>query len=210
MRIPDKIQSREGYVFDKKYFSSGSYKNYEKEISRWVPYVAKKISNIINKKNAKILDVGCAQGYLIAALQNNYNYSVKGVDFSSYAVKKSEMSVRKKISQGDILNLSFRKDSFDAVICLDVINYLEKDEIAKAIKNLTKIAKEYIFFGAIFKHAWTSSQKWNPDKFRKSILAKKEYIDIFRRRGARLIQVFDGENGGSILVFQKFTKRTKH
>jgi len=196
-------------VFGKKYFSSGSYRSYQKEIERWVPPVAKKINRIIKKPRTRILDVGCAQGYLIAELQNKYDHSVRGIDFSVYAVRNCEPSVRKKISQGDILNLKFKKNKFDAIICLDVINYLERDEVPTAIKNLVDIAKRYIFFGAIFKHAWTASQKWNPDKFRKSVLARSEYIKIFEKQGTRFIQSFDGGNGGTILVFRKLLKSDK-
>ncbi len=189
--------------FDKEYFSSGSYKNYKKEADRWVPHVAGKINKIIGDKAANILDIGCAHGYLIAELQDKYQHSVRGIDFSLYAVKKSEPSVRNKISQGDILNLPFKKNSFDVVISLDVINYLEDNKVSAAIKNLVDIAREYIFFGAIFKHAWTASQKWNPDKFRKSILSKKKYSEIFKKNGAKLAGSFDSENGGAILVFKK-------
>lgn len=189
--------------FDKDYFNSGSYKNYKKEADRWVPKTARKINKIVGNKSVKILDVGCAHGYLIAELQNKHKYSVRGVDFSSYAVRYSEQSARNKISQGDILNLRLKKNSFDVVICFDVINYLKDDEVPAAIKNLVNIAKKYVFFGAIFKHSWTASQKWNPDKLRKNVLSKKEYCEIFKKNGARLAGSFDGENGGAVLVFKK-------
>ncbi|MDD5490049.1 MAG: class I SAM-dependent methyltransferase [Candidatus Moranbacteria bacterium] len=189
--------------FDKKYFSSGSYKSYKKLVDAWVPIVAKKINKIIGDKPMKILDVGCAHGYLIAELQNKYGHDVWGIDYSPYAVKNSEKSVRKNIRQGDILKLPFKKNNFDVVISLDVINYLEEKDIPVAVKNLVGIAKRHIFFGAIFKHAWTASQKWNPDKFRRSVLAKKEYIEIFKKSGAKFAGSFDGENGGTILVLKK-------
>lgn len=189
--------------FGKEYFSSGSYKDYKKETKKWVPKTARKINKIIGGKQAIVLDVGCAQGYLITELQNKFGHNVRGVDFSEYAVKNSEKTVRGKIRQGDILKLPFRKNEFDAVICLDVINYLEEKDIPTAIKSLVKIAKKHIFFGAIFKHAWTASQRWNPDKLRKSVLSKKEYIGIFKKNGAKLTGSFDGENGGTILVFKK-------
>ena len=189
--------------FDEEYFSSGSYKNYKKEAKRWVPRVARKISKIIGNKTAKILDVGCAHGYLIAELQNEHKYSVRGIDFSTHAVKNPEHSVRNKISQGDILNLPFKKNNFDAVICLDVINYFKDNDVSAAIKNLVNIAKKYVFFGAIFKRSWTASQKWNPDKLRKSVLSKKEYSEIFEKNGAKLAGSFDSDNGGTILIFRK-------
>jgi len=189
--------------FGKKYFSSGSYKNYKKLADTWVPIVARRINKIIREKKAIILDVGCAHGYLIAELQNKYGYAVQGIDFSHYAVKNSDKSVWKKIKQGNILKLPYKKNQFDVVICLDVINYLGKDDVSLAIQNLARLTRGYIFFGAIFASAWTASQKLNPDKFRKSVLAKKKYIEMFEKNGVKLIQSFDGDNGGSILVFEK-------
>lgn len=189
--------------FGKDYFGSGSYASYKKEANRWVPKTAKKINNIIGNKPSRILEVGCAHGYLIAELQDKYGHIVKGIDYSLYAVKNSEKSVQKNIKQGSILELPFRKNSFDAVICLDVINYLESNDVPRAIKNLTDISQKFVFFGAIFKHAWTTSQKWNPDKLRKSVLAKKEYIKIFKKCKVKLAESFDGENGGAVLVFKK-------
>lgn len=189
--------------FDKKYFSSGSYRSYKKLADSWVPIVARRIDKVIGKKEARILDVGCAHGYLVAELQNKYGHNVRGIDYSDYAVKNSEKSVRGKIKRGNILKLPFKKNNFDIVICLDVINYLEEKDIPVAVKNLVGIAKKHIFFGAIFKHSWTASQRWNPDKFRKSVLAKKEYIDIFKKYGMKLVKCFDGENGGAVLIFKK-------
>jgi SAM-dependent methyltransferase len=189
--------------FGKEYFSSGSYEDYKKEAARWVPKTAQKISKILGNKPVRILDVGSAHGYLIAELQNKFGHIVRGVDYSEYAVKNSEVSVRKKIIQGDILRLPFKKSNFDAVICLDVINYLEEKDVLKAIQNLVSISKKFVFFGAIFKHSWTASQKCNPDELRKSVLAKKEYIEIFKKNDAKFSDSFDGDNGGSILVFKK-------
>jgi SAM-dependent methyltransferase len=193
--------------FNKEYFNSGSYEDYKKEAARWVPKTARKINKIVGNKPVKILEIGCAHGYLIAELQNRFGHIVQGVDYSAYAVKNSEISVRKKIAQGNILNLPFRKNTFDAVVCLDMINYLEEDEISKAICNLVDISKKYIFFGAIFKYSWTASQKWNPDKLRKNVLSKKEYSEIFEKSGTKLAESFDGDNGGSILVFKKISNK---
>jgi SAM-dependent methyltransferase len=189
--------------FDKEYFNSGSYEDYKKEAERWVPKTARKINKIVGKRPIKVLEVGCAYGYLIAELQDKYGHFVRGIDFSDYAVKNSQISVRKKIIQGNILRLPFKKNNFDSVVCLDVINYLEDNEISAAIKNLVNIAKEYVFFGAIFKYSWTASQKWNPDKLRKSVLSKKKYAEIFEKNGMKLAEEFNGENGGAILVFKK-------
>ena len=191
--------------FDKNFFSSGPYyKNYRKLLGEWVVPVAKRIHQILkDKPSAKILDVGCSFGNLLAELQNKYHFQVRGLEFSSYAIKKSEPSVRTKIKKGSVLNLPFKRNSFDAVVCFDVIYYIHLGETARAIKNLVDVSKNYIFFNSIYRHSRDASQKYNPDRLRLTVLSKKEYIDFFFQSGAKLIKHFYSENGGDILVFRK-------
>ena len=193
--------------FDKKFFNSGAYKDYGKILSVWVKPMAKRISHIIgDNPSVKILDIGCGFGNLIAELQNKYHFEVNGIDYSSYAVKKVDSSVKKRIKKGNILDSIYKKNSFDAVICFDVIYYLFPEEVEKAIKNLVDISREYIFFNSIYCHSSDASQKNNPDILRNKVLSKKEYISIFSKKGAKLVKSFREKNGGETLVFKKIKK----
>lgn len=193
-----------GKKFDKKYFTSDSYHNYEEILGGWVKPIAKRISNILrDKPSPKILDVGCSFGDLIAELQDRYKFSVAGLEVSPYAIKKACPLVKTKIKEGSILKLPFEKNNFDVVICLDVVCYLTQEETARAIKNLVEVSRGYIFFSSIYRHANEASQKINPDHLRIATLSKKEYADIFFKYGAKLIKKFYGENGGDVLVFKK-------
>ena len=193
--------------FDKKFFSSGVYDNYQALLASWVGPVAKKISKILEvKKEAKVLDVGCGFGTLLAELQDKYNFRVAGLEYSPYAIQKSEPSVRAKIKKGSILRLPFKKNSFDVVVCFDVIYYVNPKETPKAIKNLIDTSRKYVFFSSLYRHSLEASQKHNPDPLRLTVLSKKEYIDFFSKNGAKLIEHFYSRNGEDILVFKKFRK----
>ncbi|MDP2664094.1 MAG: class I SAM-dependent methyltransferase [bacterium] len=195
--IPDK-------KFDKKFFTSGEYKNYKEILSWWVKPVARRIYSVLkNKPTAKVLDVGCGFGDLIAELQDRYNLSVEGLDCSSFAVKKACSSVRKKIKKGSILKLPFKKNSFDVVVCFDVIYYLTLEETKEAIKNLIDVSNDYIFFNSLYRHSREASQKINPDSLRITVLSKKEYINLFRKNRARIVGSFREDNGGQTLIFKK-------
>ena len=190
--------------FDKKFFTSGAYKNYKNILAEWIKPVAKRIYKLLGSDSPKkVLDVGCGFGDLLVELKNNYNFSVEGVECSSYAIRKSRPSVRRKIKKGSILKLPFKRDSFDLVVCFDVIYYLTPKETVRAIKNLIKVSRNYIFFNSIYRHSKDASQKHNPDPYRITVLSKKEYIDIFSKSGARLIKKFREENGGETLIFKK-------
>ena len=193
-----------GTKFDKHFFSSGVYKNYQALLASWVSQVAKRIYQTLKKKPAaEILDIGCGFGTLLAELQDKYHFRVAGLEPSSYAIGKALPSVRKKIEKGSILKLPFKKNSFDAVVCFDVIYYLNPGETAKAIKNLVAISRNFIFFSSLYCHSWEASQKHNPDPLRLAVLSKKEYINLFSKSGAKLIGHFYSQNGEDILIFCK-------
>lgn len=190
--------------FDKNFFSSGFYKNYQALLRLWVKPVAKRIRQTLKDKGAaKILDVGCSFGTLLSELQNKYSFKVIGIEPSLYALKKAEPSIKDKIKKGSIQKLPFPKNSFDAVICFDVIYYLKPEEIKKAVKSLVNVSKEYIFFNSLYRHAPEASQKHNPDNLRLTVLSKKEYINLFLQDGAKLIGHFYAPNGGDTLIFRK-------
>jgi len=190
--------------FDKKYFASGTYKNYQKILKEWVEPEAKRIYRFLRKrKQVKVLDVGCGFGNLIAELQNKYGFEVSGLELSSYAIEKALPSVKGKIKKGSISKSPFKKNSFEAVVCFDVIYYFNFPETKKVIKNLVNLAKEYVFFNTLYRHSKEASQKHNPDPLRIKPLSKKEYIDIFSQNGAKLVKTFAAENGGEILIFKK-------
>lgn len=195
-----------GKSFDKQYFSSGTYKiyKYKEMLDEWVGPMAKRIAKTLkDRKKVKVLDVGCSFGNLIAELQDKYGFEVKGLEYSAYAIKKALPTVRRKIKEGTILNPPFKKNSFDAVVCFDVVCHLPKEEVARAIKNLIVLSRHYIFFASIYRHSMWTSQKINPDKLRVTTLSQKEYIDIFSANGAKFVEKFYGGNGGEVLVFKK-------
>lgn len=193
--------------FNKEYFTSGAYENYQEFVAEWVAPMAKRIYQVLqNKSGAKILDVGCGFGGLIAELQNRYGFNVKGLEHSSYAMQKADSLVKKKIKKGNILKSPFKKDSFEAVICFDVICYFDRKEIDKVIKNLVDLSRTYIFFSSIYRHSQNASQTYNPDPLRLTVLSKKEYINLFSRNGAIFVKGFYEDNGGETLIFRKRKK----
>jgi len=98
------------------------------------------------KPGDKILDAGCGIGMygLEYALKNNI--SVIGVDLSEDKIrnaKKLKESLQAKNIQfleGDLTKLNFKDDSFDFIICSDVLEHIPNDE--KALKELGRVLKK--------------------------------------------------------------------
>ena len=117
-------------------FGYGGYK-YD---GRWIS-VAKRIKKIYKlKKGSKILDIGCAKGFLIKDLID-IGLDAYGLDISDYAIKNSHKNVIGRIHKGNAKNLPFPDNSFDFVISLNTLHNLTKNECKIALKEIVRVSK---------------------------------------------------------------------
>lgn len=92
-----------------------------------------------------ILDVGCGDSSPIALLENSY-VSV-GIDGHKPSIKRSKnKKIHNDYKLGDIkkLNILVKKKSFDAVIALDVIEHLKKEDGYKLLDDMEKAARKKV------------------------------------------------------------------
>lgn len=103
-------------------------------------YRALIIRLFLNPKNC--LDVGCGTGYLVKWLRF-FGIDAHGVEVSQSALDLSMDSIRPYLKKGDILDLPYRDSEFDLVLTYDVLEYLEKSKIKKAIEETIRISRKY-------------------------------------------------------------------
>jgi len=194
--------------FDARYFSSGGYDEYQEDVASWIGSAARYIHRLLrNAWDPTVLDVGCAHGFLLAVLQNQYGIRVRGLEYSDYARRTAEPSVKRRIKRGNVLSHgSFPRNSFDVVVCLDVFGHLRIEETQQAADNLVHWTRRFILFSTLYRHSPQASQEVNPDPFRITTLSQKEYKTIFRKAGARFVKKINFGNGGEVLVFKKRKK----
>ena len=133
-----KISREYGYeYFDgDRIYGYGGYK-YD---GRWVS-VARRIKKIYKlKNNAKILDIGCAKGFLVKDLVD-IGLDAYGLDISEYAIKNSHKDVAGRIHLGNANKLPFKDNTFDFVISLNTLHNLEKNGCKVALKEITRVSK---------------------------------------------------------------------
>ncbi len=108
---------------------------------RWVK-IAKKLQKIYRlKDNSKILDIGCAKGYLLFDLKNlNPKFQVYGLDISEYAINNSDNLVRNSIIKGNCKELPFRDNYFDLVISINTVHNLKYQDCKEAIKEIIRVS----------------------------------------------------------------------
>lgn len=98
-----------------------------------------KIEQIVSdKKDVKILDAGCGCGYILQFLQR-YG-EVFGMDFSPKAIEYTKSHFDGVVKKGDLNGeIPFEDNSFDIIISLDVLEHVEKDDIA--LQSLHRVLK---------------------------------------------------------------------
>ncbi len=135
--------------FSKDYFDGNrdsGYGGYYYD-GRWIK-IAKSIIKIYKlKKNSKVLDVGCAKGFLMYDLLKVSKNKIKvyGVDISSYAKSKAMPLIRKKIKICNCKKLPFKDNFFDFVISINTIHNLKKADCINAIKEISRVSKGKAF-----------------------------------------------------------------
>ncbi len=91
---------------------------------------------------SRVIEIGYGSGILFPELSDRSDL-VFGVDNHRNPELVKEMMKREKLEAelavGDILNLSFDKDSFDAVVCLSVLEHI--DDLTGAVAEIDRILK---------------------------------------------------------------------
>jgi ubiquinone/menaquinone biosynthesis C-methylase UbiE len=88
---------------------------------------------------ANILDIGCGTGHLAGELMQR-GYTAWGVDLSEGMVEYARQHYNPdRFRVGDIERIPFPDNTFDAVMCLGVMEYLEKDELA--LREMWRVLK---------------------------------------------------------------------
>ncbi|MFW5774664.1 MAG: class I SAM-dependent methyltransferase [Chitinivibrionales bacterium] len=90
------------------------------------------------KPPAKILDAGCGWSVFPLYLAKQ-GLEVSGCDVDVPSMKFSDVPL--EYIRGDILNLPYKNNSFDAVFCISVIEHLGHDSIPQALAELRRVLK---------------------------------------------------------------------
>jgi ubiquinone/menaquinone biosynthesis C-methylase UbiE len=131
-------------TFDKDYFE-----NLYKENKTWnygngfEQRKFKAILSMIPDKNYDdVLDIGCSTGILTQKLYNLKIKNLTGIDISETAINKASDFKPIKFEIGSLPSLKYNDDSFDLVVCSDVLWYFDKVNIEKSLIEIKRILKE--------------------------------------------------------------------
>lgn len=94
-------------------------------------------------KPKSILDAGCGEGFTLAKLQKNkIAQHLEGIDISKDAIRLGrKMCPSLSFRHGSIYKLPYKDNTFDLVLCCEVLEHLEDPH--KALQELIRVSKKY-------------------------------------------------------------------
>ncbi|HUC62280.1 MAG TPA: class I SAM-dependent methyltransferase [Alphaproteobacteria bacterium] len=108
---------------------------------RWVPVAHDIVAHFGLKPGDRILDVGCAKGFLVKDLLKACpGLEAFGLDVSEYALTHCEPEVVGRLHLGTASRLPFPDRSFNAVISLNTIHNFERAEAITALREIERLA----------------------------------------------------------------------
>jgi cyclopropane fatty-acyl-phospholipid synthase-like methyltransferase len=109
---------------------------------RWVVIAQDMIEHWGLKPGMRVLDVGCAKGFLVKDFMKACpGLECFGLDISEYAVKNCEPEVVGRLHIGNMVKLPFPDNSFDAVVCINTAHNLEHGDCVNAIREIQRVTK---------------------------------------------------------------------
>ena len=135
--------------------------------------------------NSKVLDVGCAKGFMLYDLTKLIpGIEVKGIDVSSYAIENSLEEISNNVSVANAIDLPFEDNSFDVVISINSIHNLDRKECGIALQEIERVSrgKSFITVDA-YRNEEEKRRMFNWNLTAKTIMSVDEWILFFEEVG---------------------------
>jgi SAM-dependent methyltransferase len=116
------------------------------KIRPYIPFSAlNTVWRKLDKNSRTILDVGCGKGEPMTFINRKGKFKAVGIDiFKPYLEKSKRKGVYQDLILGDVRFLPFKENSFDAIICLEVLEHLEKQYGEYLLSELERVARKQI------------------------------------------------------------------
>lgn len=146
--------------FGKDYFDGSrltGYGGYHYHPRFWTDTVRRFRHHYDLADDARILDVGCAKGFMLhdfGLLMPKAD--LVGLDISEYALAHAKPEVADNLLLGNARSLPFEDKSFDLVISINTIHNLEPDECEMALAEIARVSKQHAF---VMVDAWHNDEE---------------------------------------------------
>jgi len=141
-------------------------------------FVKQFITTYAGKKNITILDIGCGTGKNMEELAQYGD--VWGVDASDDALSFCKKRGLTQIKKGMVEHLPFKKDVFNVVCALDILEHVDDCVVIKEIKRVLKDDGYVVITVPAFSWLWS---KWDEILHHKRRYTKKSLKAVLEKEG---------------------------
>ncbi|MFD1625124.1 class I SAM-dependent methyltransferase [Azospirillum griseum] len=143
-RLIDKEENRRlAMKFGWEYFDGPREQGYGgyRYDGRWVAVAHRIINHFGLKPGDRVLDIGCAKGFLVKDLADALpGLEVWGMDVSSYALENAHPDARTRLLGGSCDRLPFADGSFTVALAINSIHNLDRDGCLMALREMQRVA----------------------------------------------------------------------
>ena len=131
-------QFGEAYFDGPREYGYGGYR-YD---GRWIPVARDIVAHFGLEPGMRVLDVGCAKGFLVKDLMEGCpGLDVFGVDISMYALQHAAPEAAYRLCRADAQCLPFADASFDAVLSINTVHNLDREGCIRALGEITRVCR---------------------------------------------------------------------
>ncbi len=134
--------------FGKDYFDGArryGYGGYKYD-GRWRPFAERLISHYGLKAGDKVLDIGCAKGFLVHDFLSALpGLEVTGLDISEYAIANAMEDVRPFLRIGTAAELPYADKQFDLVVSVNTLHNLYLPDLFQALREIERVGRRHKF-----------------------------------------------------------------
>lgn len=131
--------------FGREYFDGAreyGYGGYRYD-GRWVPVARDIVAHFSLRPGMRILDVGCAKGFLVKDLMHVCpGLEAFGIDISDYALAHCEPEAAGRLQRASSDVLPFPDGSFDAILSINTIHNLDREGCRRALTEITRVVRQ--------------------------------------------------------------------
>jgi SAM-dependent methyltransferase len=146
--------------FDVEYFDGDrltGYGGYQYHPRFWTDTVRRFRDYYKLSEVARILDVGCAKGFMM------YDFSllmpkieIRGIDISKYAIDNAKLEMKPFVQLANANNIPFPDKYFDLVICINTIHNLPLIDCKQALREIQRVSRMHTY---VMNDAWRSEEE---------------------------------------------------